>query len=162
MAITNIRAPAAQPHNTLFNSSLTSFCSRHKDTGITLVWSPASRDRVQDSAVRTQALAACTHAPRASLNRVQSAAYQKSVARKRAFTRWAQEWKEERRKRRLHDSFAYEYALTHPPDGNNHPLWTAAVKKANGSPLFSRHTTTTALRLAVGHAFTSVRCLFCF
>jgi hypothetical protein len=48
-AITNIRAPTAQPHNTLFHTSLTSFCSRHKDTGITLVWSPASRDRVQDS-----------------------------------------------------------------------------------------------------------------
>jgi hypothetical protein len=68
---------------------------------------------------------------------------------------WAQEWKEERRKRGCHDSFAYEYALTHPPNGDNHPLWTAAVKKANGSPVFSRHTTTIALRLAVGHAFTS-------
>ena len=52
-------------------------------------------------------------------------------------------------------SFAYEYALTHPPNGDNHPLWTAAVKKANGSSLFTRHTTTTALRLAVGHAFTA-------
>jgi hypothetical protein len=43
----------------------------------------------------------------------------------------------------------------HPPNGDNHPLWTAAAKKANGSPLFTRHTTSTAFRLAVGHAFTS-------
>ena len=61
----------------------------------------------------------------------------------------------ERQKRRCHDSFAYEYALTHPPNGDNHPLWTAAAKRANGSSLFTRHTTTTALRLAVGHAFTA-------
>ena len=154
-AITKIRAPAAQPHNITFHTALTAFCSRHRDTGITLVWSPVSRDREQDSTVRSQALAACTHTPRASLNRVQSAAYQKSAARKRAFARWAQEWKLERRKRGFHDSFAYEYALTHPPNGNNHPLWMAAVKKANGSPLFTRHTTSTAFRLAVGHAFTS-------
>ena len=130
-AITNIRAPAAQPHNSVFHTALTAFCSRHRDNGITLVWSPVSRDRVQ---VRSQALAACTHTPRASLNRVQSAAYQKSVARKRAFARWAQEWKMERRKRGCHDSFAYEYALTHPPNGDNHPLWTAAVKRPTAPP----------------------------
>ena len=142
-AITNIRAPAAQSHNNTFHTALTAFCSRHRDTG---------RDRVQDSTVRSQARAACTHTPRASLNR---ATYQKLVARKRAFARWAQEWKMERQKRRCHDSFAYEYALTHPPNGDNHPLWTAAAKRANGSSLFTRHTTTTALRLAVGHAFTA-------
>ena len=47
------------------------------------------------------------------------------------------------------------FQLLFGSNGDNHPLWTAAVKKANGSPLFSRHTTTTALRLAVGHAFTA-------
>ena len=144
-AITNIQAPAAQPHSSNFHTALTAFCSRHRDNSIMLVWSPVSRDRVQDSTVCSQALAACTYTPWASLNWVQSATYQKSVARKRAFARWAQEWKVERRKRRFHDSFAYEYTLTHPPNSDNHPLWTAVVKKANGSPLFTIHTTTTAL-----------------
>ena len=113
------------------------------------------RARVQDSTVRFKALAACRITPRASLNRVQSAAYQKSVARRQAFGQWAKEWEEERRRRFANDSFAYEYAITRPPDGNNHPLWTAAVKPNKGDPTPSRHTTSTALRLAVGHAFIS-------
>lgn len=53
------------------------------------------------------------------------------------------------------DSFAYEYALTNPPNGHNHSLWKAAVDKTDGVHCFSRHATTTALCLAVGHAFTS-------
>ena len=139
----------------LFHRSLTSFCSQHRDVGITLVWSPVHRNRIQDATVRLKAMEACTLTPRASLNRVQSAAYQKQVTRQRAFSKWAEEWQEERRKRYGRDSFAYEYALTQPPNGQNHPLWKAAVDKTEGVPSFSRHTTTTALRLAVGHAFIS-------
>ena len=41
-AITNIQAPVAQPHSSNFHIALTAFCSRHRDTGITLVWSPVS------------------------------------------------------------------------------------------------------------------------
>ena len=139
----------------LFHRSLTTFCSQHREVGITLVWSPVNRKRVQDTVTRHKAMEACTLTPRASLNRVQSAAYQKQVTRQRAFTKWAKEWHEERRKRYGRDSFAYEYALTKPPSGQNHPLWKAAVDKTDGVPCFTRHTTTTALRLAVGHAFTS-------
>ena len=94
---------------------------------------------------------ACTHTPRASLNQVQSAAYQKQATRRRALSKWAKEWHAERRKRYGKDSFAYEYALTKPPSGHKHPPWKAAVDKTDGIPSFSRHTTTTALRLAVGH-----------
>jgi hypothetical protein len=72
-----------------------------------------------------------------SLNR---SAFQR-VTRRRAFTKWAEEWHA--------DSFAYEYALTKPPNGHNHPLWTAAVDNINVSLL------TTALRIAEGHAFIS-------
>jgi hypothetical protein len=43
------------------------------------------------------------------------------------------------------------------PDGRHHPLWKAATEKGKNkqSAPFSRHTTTTAFRLAIGHAFTS-------
>ena len=44
-AIANIRASVAQPHNTLFHNSLTSFCSRHKDTGITVTIPPTRRQK---------------------------------------------------------------------------------------------------------------------
>ena len=73
---------------------------------------------------------------------------------------WAKEWEEERWKRRTgawQDSFAYEHALPFPPNGNNHPLWTASQKTTYPDCLHppSRHTTSTALCLAVGHVFTS-------
>ena len=105
MAIMNIWAPVAQPHNTL--------SVHHKQVSALGTRTPASWDQVQDSTVQAQALADCTHTPWASLNRVQSAAFQKSIAWKRAFTWWAQEWKEECQKQQIHDSFAYKYALTH-------------------------------------------------
>ena len=83
------------------------------------------------------------------------------MTRQRAFKSWATEWENTRRKRAGTDSFAYEYALPHGPDGTNHPLWTAAVAtslnptSSRRVPLFTRHTTSTALHLAVGHAFTA-------
>lgn len=61
------------------------------------------------------------------------------------------EWKEKGQKEGI-PSFAYEYALTRPPDGRNHPLWKACLEN---KPTPSRHTTSTAFRLAVGHAFIS-------
>ena len=153
--ITKVSSYDNQNSVLLFHHALTSFCSQHREVGITLVWSPVQRERSQDTTTRAKAMEACTHTPRASLNRVQSAAYQKQATRKRAFDKWAEEWHAERRKRYGKDSFAYEYALTKPPSGHNHPLWKAAVDKTDGVPCFSRHTTTTALRLAVGHAFIS-------
>ena len=69
------------------------------------------------------------------------------------------EWENTRRKHAGTDSFAYEYTLPHALDGTNHPLWTVAVATSLDPtlgcrvPLFTQHTTSTVLRLAVGHAF---------
>src|SRR6266702_846068 len=49
-----------------------------------------------------------------------------------------------------------------PPDGHNHPLWIEAVKcatddqgrKLSKQPKYLRHVTSTALQLAMDHAFT--------
>ena len=153
--ITKVLSHDNQNSVLLFHRSLTTFCSQHSQVGVTLVWSPVNRKWDQDTATRHKALEVCKLTLRASLNRVQSAAYQKQVTRRLAFTKWAEEWHEERHKCYGRDSFAYEYALTKPLSRQNHLLWKAAVDKTDGIPCFSRHTTTTALRLAVGHAFTS-------
>jgi len=139
----------------LFHRALTSLCSHHRDVGITLTWSPVCREQAQDSTVRLKALTACKITPCALLNRVQSAAYQKQDTRRRAFLKWAEEWHTEWHKWLGRDSFAYQYTLSEPPNGSNHPLWKATMDKTDGIPFFSRHTTTTALRLAVCHAFIS-------
>ena len=159
MAITNICNTTNQKSVLLFHSSLTALCLHHREVGITLTWSPVEQTRVSDDLAWLKALQACRLTPLASLNRVQSAAHQKCLARKRAFTRWAKEWEEERWKRCTgvwQDSFAYEHALPFPPDGNNHPLWMVSQKTTYPDCLHkpSRHTTSTALHLAMGHTFT--------
>jgi hypothetical protein len=60
------------------------------------------------------------------------------------------------------DEAAYQYAISQPPSEVNHPLWSTMVateKDERGRktrhPLFTWQTTSTALQLAVDHAFTS-------
>ena len=56
---------------------------------------------------------------------------------------------------------AYMHAITQPPLEKHHPLWKAAVdmekdkfSRKTKCPLYRRHTTSTALQLAMDHAFT--------
>ncbi|KAF8261662.1 hypothetical protein EI94DRAFT_1809968 [Lactarius quietus] len=149
--ITDIRTLIHQNTVLLFHKALTSFFSQHWDVKLWLTWSPPVRTRSQVTLARTAALGACTITPRALLSSIHSPSHQKAAARKRAFHMWKTEWLEKRRADQ-HTSFAREYALTRPPDGKNHPLWLG-VDKATVD--VTRHTTSTALRLAVGHAFTS-------
>lgn len=86
--ITKITSLDDQSTISRFHHALTSFCSRHRDVSIMLTWSPVHKGRIQDSTVRYKVLTACTITLRASLNRVQSASYQKTVSRRRAFTEW--------------------------------------------------------------------------
>ncbi|KAH9013861.1 hypothetical protein EDB85DRAFT_2215768, partial [Lactarius pseudohatsudake] len=60
------------------------------------------------------------------------------------------------------EGHAHTHVLLRPPDGNNHPLWTAATdcewddknRKILSRPLYKRRSTSTAFQLAVDHAFT--------
>ena len=125
------------------------------------MWSPPQRLQVTDDTAQFKVLATCCLTPCASLNRVQSTAHSKAVARERAFSLWAQDWEAKRRATPGTPSWAYENALIHPPDGSNHPLWTAAVATNKDPdtgwrvPHCTRHTTSMALCFAIGHAFTS-------
>ena len=155
--ITNMQNLVNQQSVLLFHTALMAFCSRHRDTGITLVWSPVVRERIQDSTVRFKALQACKLTPHASLNRVQSAAHQKRLMRKQAYAKWAAEWLENQQSGKHTHSHSYQFALPFPPNGKNHPLWQAARKdiwlEGNAPP--TCYTTMTALCFAMGHAFTS-------
>ena len=64
-----------------------------------------------------------------------------------------QEWVQTCQEQGLQDSFIYEYAIAHPPDGHNHLLWKAATKK--DLPTVPHLKTSTTLCLMVGHAFMS-------
>jgi hypothetical protein len=103
------------------------------------------------------------------MDRVLSAAYQKDRARRRAFHQWELDYHLARAHNDLQveatgialDGAAYQYAISQPPSKHNHPLWSAAVameKDKRGRktrrPLFTQRTTSTALQLAVDHAFT--------
>jgi hypothetical protein len=159
--ITNIRALNNQQSVLLFHKSLTALCSQHQEARFTLAWAPKKRDRVQDSTVRFQALAACKQTPCALVTAQHTAAHQRAQACKQMFAAWAREWVQTCWKRGLQDTFTYEYAIPHPPDSKNHPMWRAATDKDLPPPP-SRHTTSTVLHLMVGHTFTSTyaRC-FC-
>ena len=126
----------------LFHTALTAFCSQHKDTGITLVWSPVVREWVQDSMVQFKALQACKLTPRASLNQVQSATHQKCLMHKRAYAKWAAGWLEDNCARKHAHSHSYQFALLFPPDGKNHPLWTRH-RRISGQATHTNHPTAT-------------------
>jgi hypothetical protein len=104
-----------------------------------------------------------------SMDCILSAAYQKDRAHRRAFHQWELDYHLARAHNNLQisatglplDGAAYQYAISQPPSEHNHPLWSAAVameKDERGCktrrPLFPRRTTSTALQLAVDHAFT--------
>ena len=117
-----------------------------------------AQGRIQDSTVRFKELAACKTTLWVSFNTVQSAVYQRPVAR-----RWLSP---SGRRSRLWSvantltttpSRTNTYALTKPPDENNHPLGRLEPlnRTASRTSTFNvqrRHTTTPPC-LAVGHAF---------
>ena len=163
-AIQNPRSQSAQAHALLFHHSLTSFFSRHKDPRFILVWTPRDEELEGQTMARSCAQETCKQEPPGGLAIVNSAAFQKDQARIRAYEEWAQDWHKDQAARRTGQkprSYAYEHTLTRPPDGNNHALWSAAVDmvkddrgRKTRKPVYKRRTTSTALQVAVDHAFT--------
>ena len=82
---------------------------------------------------RSRMLAACRTTPWALLPSILTKSYLKGVACKRVFALWAQEWQALCCKCIGQDSFAYEYTILQPPDGNNHPLWIGATSSVTDS-----------------------------
>ena len=97
-------------------------------------------------------------------------AYQKARACETVFGNWTQDFLKARMNSQFLatwtgqalDSQSHTYAITNPPDSNNHPLWTCTIDcarddkgcKIPSQPLYTRCITSTALQLACDHAFT--------
>jgi hypothetical protein len=171
-AIRNPRTIKAHSFALHFHHALTTYFSNHPDCSLVLCWAPKDDELEGDRMARSLAATACRRnladLPN-GMDRVLSAAYQKDRARRRAFHQWELDYHLARAHNDLQveatgtalDGAAYQYAISQPPSERNHPLWLAAVameKDERGRktrrPLFPRRTTSTALQLAVDHAFT--------
>jgi hypothetical protein len=169
-AIMNPRSIKAHSFALRFHHALTTFFSYHKGH-ITLCWAPKDESLEGNWLARSLASQVCSrdHADLPDgMDRIQSAAFQKDRARRKAFHQWELEYRSARARNVLHiestgstlDGAAYQYAISQPPSKVNHPLWSAAVAmekdkwgRKTRRPRFTRWTTSTALQLAVDHAF---------
>jgi hypothetical protein len=171
-AVQNPRTIKVHVYALHFHKALTTLFSNHSDCHLVLCWAPKDNELEGDRMARSLAATACrrnlSDLPN-SMDRVLSAAYQKDRARRRAFHQWELDYHLARAHNDLQinatgiplDGAAYQYTISQPPSEHNHPLWSAAVameKDERGRktrrPLFPRQTTSTALQLAVDHAFT--------
>jgi hypothetical protein len=153
-----------------FHKALTLLMLRHRQVSYFLVWAPADDYLEGHNMAVEAAKQASWGLPPDGMDRIQSASFQKSRARQKAFLAWEHEFELERclAQFRLHwtgDSGEghthREKIITEPPSTNNHLLWVAATdikRDKHGCkthrPLYSRRTTSTAVQLAVDHAFT--------
>jgi hypothetical protein len=169
-AVRNPRSIKAHGAAIRFHRALTLLTLRHPQISVFLVWAPSDDSLPGLVLARDAALAASWNTPPDGMDCIQSAAFQKDHARKKAFANWECEFGLERclaqfRLRWLGDSgeghVFREHIIKEPPSVGHHPLWAAAteVKKDNNGkktriPKYSRHATSAALQLAVDHAFT--------
>jgi hypothetical protein len=169
MAIRNLQSSSSQSASLMFHQALTTLTLHHRATRFYLVWTPVDAELEGQQVARVITAEACLQDPPEGLHKVQLAAYQKARARERAFNRWEQDYHFDRARNVLQlcatglplDGAAFTHAITNPPSGGNHPLWKAAVeveKDEHGCktrhPKYPRRVTSTALQLAVDHAFT--------
>jgi hypothetical protein len=171
-AVKNPRSIKAHSYALCFHKALTTFFLSHRDVRIILCWAPRD-DELEGSRLACYLATGACRVDVADLPNgmdcVQSAAYQKDRARRKAFLNWEKDYWLACAHNDLQvnatghplDGAAYQYAISQPPSEKNHPLWSAATameKDERGRktrrPLFSRRTTSTTLQLAVDHAFT--------
>ena len=169
-AIRNPRSIKAHSHCIRFHKALTTFFLIHRDVRLVLVWSPKNDDLRSDLLSRTLAAEASLEFPPEGMDSIQSAAYQKGRAKARAFQQWERQYRHNRMQEEFRTRwlgvvaapprFCYQHAISDPPSIHHHPLWkeaTSLTKKVAGQrrkPKYTRRTTSTALQLAVDHAFT--------
>ena len=169
-AIRNPRSVKAHAHCIRFHKALTTFFLLHRDVRLILAWSPKNDLLQGDLLACTLAAEASQEFPPEGMDSVQSAAYQKGRAKIRAFQQWERQFQHNRMQEEFRTKwlgvvkapprFCYQHAISDPPSINHHPLWkeaTSLTKKVAGQrrkPKYTRRTTSTALQLAVDHAFT--------
>ena len=151
-----------------FHIALTKFFLLFADVSLTVIWAPL--DITLDGSRLASFIAeeAAYGSPPDGLDRIQSAAFQKDRARKIAFRNWEHKFYLDRtleafnfRWQGLAPSHVYLHAIITPPSKVHHPLWREATRTQlddsglkTKKPLYRRHTTSTAIQLAVDHVFT--------
>jgi hypothetical protein len=153
----------------MFHQALTTITLHHRATRFYLVWTPVDADLEGQRVAWVITAEACLQDPPEGLHKVQSAAFQKARACEWAFNQWEQDYHFDWAKNALQlratglplDGAAFTHAITNTPSGGNHPLWKAAVEveqdehgRKTRRPKYPRRVTSTALQLAVDHAFT--------
>jgi hypothetical protein len=170
-AVLNPRSIKAHSFALRFHHALTTFFSTHRGR-ITLCWAPKDDSLEGNWLARSLASQVCRRESADlpdGMDHIQSAAFQKDHAHRKAFHQWELDYHLARACNTQHiestgtplDGAAYQYAISQPLSKVNHPLWSAAVateKDKRGHktrrPLFTWRTTSMAFQLAVDHAFT--------
>ena len=169
-AICNPQSIKAHAHCIRFHKVLTTFFLTHRDVRLILAWSPKNDDLCSDLLARTLAAEASQEFPPDGMDSIQSAAYQKGRAKIRAYQQWECQYRHNHMQEEFHTTwlgtviappcFCYQHTITEPPSIHHHPLWkeatslTKKVARQRRKPKYTRCTTSTALQLAVNHAFT--------
>ena len=157
--ITNPQSKYHQAAAICFHKALTLFTLSHSDIRIVLSWSPKNNDLIYDLHARTLVAEAALSFPSTGLKLMNLMAYQKSVAKTRAFQIWEVQYQRTLCLEQFNAPrrFTYTHALINSPSTHNHHLWREATKftKHLGckKPLYHCHQTSTAFQLAVDHAF---------
>jgi hypothetical protein len=171
-AVKNLRSIKAHAAAIRFHQALTLLTLCCSQISIFLVWAPSDNTSPGYILAQDSALAASWGNPPDGMDHIQSAAFQKDRARKKAFANWECEFGLERclaqfRLRWTGDSgeghVFREQIISEPPSTSHHPLWSAATetkkdanRKKTHIPKYLHHTTSAALQLAVDHAFTGL------
>ena len=170
MVVRNLQSTSASAAALMFHQSLTMLTLCHPDLLYILVWTPQDEELEGQQKAWEWALEASRLDLPDRSNCVQSVAFQKARACEMDFLKWMLEWYFQCTRNTLNinvgggplNGHAHTFAITDPPNGHNHPLWTCTVdchrnkqgQKIFTKPLYMCCTTSTTLQLAVDHAFT--------
>ncbi|KAH9019255.1 hypothetical protein EDB85DRAFT_2153920 [Lactarius pseudohatsudake] len=142
-AVKNPRSQSASKAALMFHQSLTTLVLRHPDLLLHLVWIPRDEELEGQNVAHLRA----QEAARLDLPdqpHLRSAAFQKRRAREEAFHSWAFDWYLARVEGQWWEltrglppeGHAHTHVHLRPPDGNNHPLWSAAIDCTVSSALY--------------------------
>ena len=168
LAVTNPRSMKAHSYAMRFHLALTKFFLLFSNVSLTIAWAPFDVTLTGSRLASFIAEEASLGTPPDGLDRIQSAAFQKERARKITFRNWERDFYLDRTLEAFNfcwlgtlPTHTYQHAITSPPAETHHPLWREATRtqldifgRKSKRPIYRRHTTLTAIQLAVDHAFT--------
>ena len=168
LVVTNPRSTKAHSYAMRFHFALTKFFLLFSNVSLMVAWAPFDVTLTGLRLASYIAEEASFGTPSDGLDRIQSAAFQKERARKIVFRNWEWDFYLDHTLEAFNfrwlgtlTTHTYQHAIISPPAETHHPLWREATRTQldifghkSKHPIYRRHTTSTALQLAVDHAFT--------